>query len=463
MSFNTVLIANRGEIALRIIRACHSLGLRSVAICSEADRGAPYLAAADLSVCIGGPLASESYMDPMAILMAAEATGAEAIHPGYGFLSENAGFAEQVKAAGLLFIGPTPDAMRTMGDKIAAKAAMQAAGVPCVPGTSEALSTDPAACAAAAASIGYPIIIKAAGGGGGRGMRVVHRADDLASAVQSTQEEARRTFANPDVYLEKYLEQPRHIEIQILCDHHGNGVWLGERDCSIQRRHQKVIEEGPALGIPRAAIEALGSQCVTACKAIGYRGAGTLEFLYEDGVFAFIEMNTRIQVEHPVTEALTGIDLVAEQIRVAQGKALSIKQADVTLSGHAIECRINAEHPFGGRPSPGTITNWHSPGGPGIRVDTHIVTGAKVPPYYDSLIAKVIASGSNRTEAIARMRGALSEMHVTGIEVNIALHEAILQDPNFIEGPTTIHFLEQRLADKRIGPTTNKEDEKPVL
>ncbi|MBS0223222.1 MAG: acetyl-CoA carboxylase biotin carboxylase subunit [Proteobacteria bacterium] len=450
MSFGTVLIANRGEIALRIIRACRQLGLKSVAICSKADQGASYLDAADHSVCIGGPTASESYMDGSAILMAAEATGADAIHPGYGFLSENADFAERVEAAGLVFIGPTAGAMRTMGDKIAAKAAMRASAVPCVPGTEGALSNDAEAMVAAAEAIGYPVIVKAAGGGGGRGMRVVRSVNELDVSVQATREEARRTFNNPEVYLEKFLEKPRHIEIQVLCDHHGNAVWLGERDCSVQRRHQKVIEEGPALGIPREAIGAVGERCVAACKAIGYRGAGTLEFLYEDGVFAFIEMNTRIQVEHPVTEALTGIDLVAEQIQIAQGNELSIHQSDITVSGHAIECRINAEHSLEGLPSPGTVVNWHSPGGPGVRVDTHVARGTTVPPYYDSLIAKVIATGRDRAEALSRMRGALAEMRVAGIEVNIALHQAILRDPAFVTGPATIHYLEKALAEKRF-------------
>jgi len=445
VAFRTVLVANRGEIALRVIRACRTLGLRAVAVCSEADRGAAYLQAADESICIGPAPARQSYLDAGAILLAAEATGAEAIHPGYGFLSENGAFAEAVERAGLTLIGPTADVIRLMGDKIRAKEAMRGAGVPCVPGSEGALPADAAVCAAIAAQVGYPVIIKAAGGGGGRGMRVVRQASEFGAAIATTREEAVRAFANPDLYIEKFLEHPRHIEIQVLCDHHGNALWLGERDCSVQRRHQKVIEEAPAPGIPAAEIAALGERCAAACRAIGYRGVGTFEFLYEDGVFAFIEMNTRIQVEHPVTEETTGLDIVREQIRVARGEKLSLRQSDVVRRGHAIECRINAEHAFSGQPSPGRLTRWHCPGGPGIRVDSHIVSGSDVPPHYDSLIAKIVASGTNRAECIARMKSALAELQVEGIAVNADLHRFILEDAVFEAGGVTIHYLEERL------------------
>jgi acetyl-CoA carboxylase, biotin carboxylase subunit len=445
MAFRSVLIANRGEIALRVIRACRTLGLRAIAVCSEADRGGAWLEAADDYVCIGPAPARQSYLDAGALLLAAEVTCAEAIHPGYGFLAENAGFAEAIERAGLTLIGPTADVIRLMGDKIRAKQAMREAGVPCVPGSAEALPADPNACAAIAAETGYPVIIKAAGGGGGRGMRVVNHAAELEAAIATTREEAVRAFANPDLYIEKFLAHPRHIEIQILCDHHGNALWLGERDCSVQRRHQKVIEEAPAPGIPSDEIAALGERCAAACRAIGYRGVGTFEFLYEDGVFAFIEMNTRIQVEHTVTEATTGLDIVREQIRVAMGETLSLHQCDVIRRGHAIECRINAEHAFSGQPSPGRLTRWHPPGGPGIRVDSHMVPGAEVPPHYDSLIAKIVASGTDRAECIARMKSALAELRVEGVDVNADLHGFILEDPAFEQGCVSIHYLEERL------------------
>ena len=445
MAFDTVLVANRGEIALRVIRACRALGLRAVAVCSEADRGGAWLRAADDSVCIGPAPAGRSYLDASALLLAAEATGSQAIHPGYGFLAENAAFAEEVERAGLTLIGPSSGVIRMMGDKIRAKEAMRAAGVPCVPGSDGALPAAAAACEAIVADVGYPVIIKASGGGGGRGMRVVREPAQLAAAIATTREEAVRAFANPDLYVEKFLEHPRHVEIQVLCDHNGNALWLGERDCSVQRRHQKVIEEAPAPGIPAAEIAELGERCTAACRAIGYRGAGTFEFLYEDGVFAFIEMNTRIQVEHTVTEETTGLDIVREQIRVAQGGRLTLKQADVVRTGHAIECRINAEHGFTGQPSPGRLAYWHAPGGPGIRVDSHMVSGAEVPPHYDSLIAKIVASGTDRAECIARMKSALAELRVEGITVNADLHMFILEDAAFEAGGVTIHYLEERL------------------
>ena len=450
MTFDTVLVANRGEIAVRVIRACRTLGLRVVAVCSEADRGGAWLPAADDSICIGPGRASESYLDADALLLAAEVAGADAIHPGYGFLAENPAFAARVEQAGLTFIGPTSDVIRLMGDKISAKAAMRAAGVPCVPGSDGALPADPARCAEIASEVGYPVIVKAAGGGGGRGMRVVHDAGDLAAAIATTREEAFRAFGNAELYLEKFLEWPRHIEIQVLCDSHGNAIWLGERDCSVQRRHQKLIEEAPAPGMPREAIAALGARCVAACRAIGYRGVGTFEFLYENGTFAFIEMNTRIQVEHTVTEQVTGIDIVREQLRAALGERLSLTQQDVQMEGHAIECRINAEHGFEGRPSPGRLTEWHAPGGPGIRVDSHMRAGADVPPHYDSLIAKIVASGRNRAECIDRMKAALAELRVEGVAVNTALHQRVLARPEFREGGVSIHFLERHLQRERV-------------
>ena len=445
--FEKILIANRGEIALRIQRACRELGIKTVVVHSEADKDAKYVKLADESVCIGPAPSAQSYLNMPAIISAAEVTDAEAIHPGYGFLSENADFAERVEKSGFVFIGPRPDSIRMMGDKVSAKQAMIKAGVPCVPGSEGALPDDPKAIVQIARKVGYPVIIKAAGGGGGRGMRVVHTEAALLNAVTMTKSEAGAAFGNPEVYMEKYLENPRHVEIQILADEHKQAVWLGERDCSMQRRHQKVIEEAPAPGIPRKLIEKIGDRCAEACRKIGYRGAGTFEFLYENGEFYFIEMNTRVQVEHPVTEMITGIDIVQEQIRIACGEKLRFRQRDVMLSGHAIECRINAEDPFKFTPSPGRITSWHVPGGPGIRVDSHAYAGYFVPPNYDSMIGKVIAYGATREQAIRRMQIALSEMVVEGISTNIPLHRELMVDARFIEGGTNIHYLEQRLAE----------------
>ena len=448
MKFRTVLVANRGEIALRIIRACKRLGLRTVAVYSQADRGAMYLEIADKAICIGPPPPGQSYLDAGAILLAAEASGADAIHPGYGFLSENGDFAEAVEQAGLTLIGPSAAVMRLMGDKIAAKDAMKKAGIPCVPGSGGALPADQSQCDAIARDIGYPVIVKAAGGGGGRGICVVRSPADLATAIVSTRAVAAKSFGNPDLYIEKFLERPRHIEIQVLCDDFGNCLWLGERDCSVQRRHQKVIEEAPAAGIPRDEIAALGERCTAACVAIGYRGVGTFEFLYQDGVFAFIEMNTRVQVEHPVTEQITGIDIVCEQLRVAGGLPLSIRQSDIVFNGHAIECRINAEDPFLSMPSPGTVLNWQSPVGAGLRVDTHMRTGAIVPSQYDSLVAKLIAWGHDRPECVRRLEQALSDLRVDGISINRELHELVLNDPQFKAGEVNIHFLEKLLLER---------------
>lgn len=450
--FNTVLIANRGEIALRILRACRSLGLKTVAIHSEADRDLRHVQLADKRLCIGPSPARESYLNIASILLAAKATGAGAIHPGYGFLSENAGFAEAVEKAGLVFIGPPAEAIRTMGDKIAAKEAMRAAGVPCVPGSSGALPEEDWRVRHIAAETGYPVIVKASGGGGGRGMRIVRREEDLADAVALTREEAGRAFGNPDVYIEMFLEHPRHVEIQILADSHGNAVMLGERDCSMQRRHQKVIEESPAPGILREAIERVGARCVAACKQMGYRGAGTFEFLYENGEFFFIEMNTRVQVEHPVTEMVTGIDIVREQIRIAMGEPLSFTQADVTIRGHAIECRINAEDPFAFTPSPGMVETHRPPGGPGIRLDTHLYDGYEVPPHYDSLVAKLIAYGDTREEAVTRMKGALAEYEIGGLTTNMPLLRRLMSDPGFRRGGFDIHHLEALIASGAMKP-----------
>lgn len=447
--FDSVLIANRGEIALRIQRACRQLGLRSIMVCSEADREAPYRETADEFICIGPSPAAQSYLNRNAVLAAAVATGAGAIHPGYGFLSENAAFAEAAEALGLIFVGPRASEIRTMGDKIAAKQAMMAAGVPCVPGPDTALSDDLAEVAKIAEEIGYPVIVKAAGGGGGRGMRVVSSAAELAGAVIVTREEARRAFGRPELYIEKFLQHPRHVEIQVLCDNYGDGVWLGARDCSMQRRHQKVVEEAPAPGIPGDVITKIGARCVAACKQIGYRGVGTFEFLYEDGLFYFIEMNTRLQVEHPVTEMTSSIDIVREQLRVAQGYALEISQSQVHCVGHSFECRINAEDPFTFAASPGLISGITFPGGPGVRVDTHVRPGYKVPPQYDSMIAKLIVHAPTREQAIARMRVALSEMRVEGISTNIPLHREIFDDPAFGQGGTDIHYLEKWLAERR--------------
>jgi acetyl-CoA carboxylase, biotin carboxylase subunit len=453
--FKKILIANRGEIALRIQRACKELGVKAVIVYSEADREAKYVKLAEEAVCIGPAASAQSYLSMPSIISAAEVTDCEAIHPGYGFLSENADFAERVEKSGFQFIGPTPESIRIMGDKVAAKQAMIKAGVPCVPGSEGELSNDPTQLKKTAKSIGYPVIIKAAGGGGGRGMRVVTDEENLVSAVQTTKAEAQSAFGNPAVYMEKYLQNPRHIEIQILADQHKNAVYLGERDCSMQRRHQKVIEEAPAPHIPRKLIEKIGERCVAACKRINYRGAGTFEFLYENGEFYFIEMNTRVQVEHPVTEFITHVDIVKEQIRVAAGMKLSFNQKQVTFTGHSIECRINAEDPFKFTPSPGRITTWHPPGGPGVRVDSHAYTNYYVPPYYDSMIGKIIVHGDSREHALARMRTALAEMVVEGIQTNVALHREIMQDPKFIEGGTNIHYLELWLTTR---PKPNKTD-----
>ena len=446
--FEKVLIANRGEIALRILRACRELGIKTVAVHSEADTDAKYVRLADESVCIGPAASSLSYLNVPAIISAAEVTDSEAIHPGYGFLSENADFAERVEQSGFVFIGPRSDTIRLMGDKVSAKDTMKAAGVPCVPGSEGALPEDPKEIVKIARAIAYPVIIKAAGGGGGRGMRVVHTEAALLNAVATTRAEAEAAFGNATVYMEKFLENPRHIEIQVLADQHGNAIYLGERDCSMQRRHQKVIEEAPAPGIERKLIAKIGERCAEACRKIGYRGAGTFEFLFENGEFYFIEMNTRLQVEHPVTEYITGIDLVQAQIRVAAGEKLWLRQRNIEFRGHAIECRINAEDPFKFTPSPGRITNWHTPGGPGVRVDSHVYNGYVVPPHYDSMIGKLITYGDTRDQAIRRMRIALSEMMVEGIKTNVPLHQTLMLDPRFNEGGTSIHYLEHKLANR---------------
>jgi acetyl-CoA carboxylase biotin carboxylase subunit len=447
--FDKILIANRGEIALRIQRACRELGVKTVVVHSEADTEAKYVKLADESVCIGPAASRDSYLNIPAIISAAEVTDSEAIHPGYGFLSENADFAERVEKSGFVFIGPRPETIRIMGDKVSAKDAMRASGVPVVPGSDGALPDDPKEIIRIARSVGYPVIIKASGGGGGRGMRVVNTEAALINAVTMTRAEAGAAFGNPSVYLEKFLENPRHIEIQVLADEFRNAVYLGERDCSMQRRHQKVIEEAPAPGIARRLIDRIGVRCTEACRKMGYRGAGTFEFLFEDGEFYFIEMNTRVQVEHPVTEQITGIDIVQEQIRVAAGERLRFKQRDIRLSGHAIECRINAEDPYKFTPSPGRITSWHPPGGPGVRVDSHAYTNYFVPPNYDSMIGKVITFGDTRDQAIMRMRIALSEMVVEGIQTNLPLHRDLLADARFVAGGTSIHYLENKLAQRR--------------
>jgi acetyl-CoA carboxylase biotin carboxylase subunit len=444
--FEKILIANRGEIALRVQRACREMGIRTVVVHSTADTEAKYVKLADESVCIGPAPARESYLNMAAIISAAEVTDSEAIHPGYGFLSENADFAERVERSGFVFIGPHPENIRLMGDKVSAKQAMEKAGVPCVPGSEGALPEDAKETVRIARKIGYPVIIKAAGGGGGRGMRVVHTEAALLNAVNMTRSEAQAAFGNATVYMERYLENPRHIEIQVLADSHRNAIYLGERDCSMQRRHQKIIEEAPAPELTEKQRAKIGERCAEACRKIGYRGAGTFEFLYEGGEFFFIEMNTRIQVEHPVTEMITGIDLVQEQIRVAAGEKLRLRQKDIALRGHAIECRINAEDPYKFTPSPGKITSYHPPGGPGIRVDSHVYAGYSVPPNYDSMVGKVIAYGATRDQAIRRMRIALSEMAVEGIQTNLALHRELLHDSRFLRGGTSIHYLEQKLA-----------------
>lgn len=444
--FDKILIANRGEIALRVQRACRELGIRTVAVHSEADREAKYVKLADESVCIGPAPSGQSYLNIPAVISAAEVTDAQAIHPGYGFLSENADFAERVEQSGFVFIGPRAETIRLMGDKVSAKDAMKKAGVPCVPGSEGALSDDPAEIIKAAKQVGYPVIIKAAGGGGGRGMRVVHTEAALIASVNMTKAEAQAAFGNPVVYMEKYLEKPRHIEIQVLADQHGNAVFLGERDCSMQRRHQKIIEEAPAPLLNSRLRDKIGERCAEACRKIKYRGAGTFEFLYENGEFYFIEMNTRLQVEHTVTEMITGIDLVQQQIFVAAGEKLKFRQKDIVLRGHAIECRLNAEDPYSFVPSPGKITTFHMPGGPGVRIDTHAYAGYTVPPHYDSMIGKLITHGDTRDQAIARMRIALSEMMVGGISTNIALHSDLMADAAFHLGGTSIHYLEQKLG-----------------
>ncbi|WP_145009288.1 acetyl-CoA carboxylase biotin carboxylase subunit [Pseudomonas oryzihabitans] len=448
-AFENVLIANRGEIALRIHRACRTLGLRTVMVYSEGDAGAAYLRQADQALCIGPATPGLSYLNQTAVLHAALASGAQAVHPGYGFLSENAEFSAAVEAAGLTFIGPDAACIRRMGDKVAAKRAMREAGVPCVPGPDRALPDAEEACLAIAGEIGYPVIVKAAGGGGGRGMRVVEREQDLLQAIAVTREEARRAFGNPELYLEKFLDRPRHVEIQVLCDNHGRGVWLGSRDCSLQRRHQKVLEEAPAPGIAADALARVGERCVAACRQIRYRGVGTFEFLYQDGEFYFIEMNTRLQVEHPVTEMTTGIDIVEWQLRVAQGEPLTLEQAAIRSQGHALECRINAEDPRTFVPNPGVVTHWNPPGGMGVRVDSHVVAGYRVPPYYDSMIGKLIVHGATRDQALARLRTALAELEVSGIATNVPLHREILEDPAFRAGGVDIHHLERWLDQRR--------------
>ena len=446
--FDKILIANRGEIALRIQRACRELGVKNVVVYSTADKEAKYVKLADEAVCIGPPASSLSYLNMPAIISAAEVTEAQAIHPGYGFLSENADFADRVEKSGFVFIGPTAETIRLMGDKVSAKQSMIAAGVPCVPGSEGALPENPREIMAIAKKVGYPVIIKAAGGGGGRGMRVVNSEAQLINSVNMTREEAGRAFGNPEVYLEKFLTNPRHIEIQILADTFKNAIWLGERDCSMQRRHQKVIEEAPAPGIDRRLIAKIGERCALACRKMGYRGAGTFEFLFENNEFYFIEMNTRVQVEHPVTELITGVDIVQEQIKIAAGEKLLLRQRDIEFRGHAIECRINAEDPFNFTPSPGKILSWHAPGGPGVRVDSHAYSGYTVPSTYDSMIGKLITYGATRDQAIRRMRIALSEMVVEGIKTNIPLHRELMVDPKFNVGGTSIHYLEHRLAEQ---------------
>ena len=443
-----VLIANRGEIALRILRACKELGIRSVALHSEADRDLKHVRLADESVCIGPASSLESYLSIPAVISAAEVTDSVGIHPGYGFLSENADFAERVEKSGFVFIGPKAETIRIMGDKVEAIKAMKAAGVPTVPGSDGALDDDDAKNLAHAHRIGYPVILKASGGGGGRGMRVVHSDAALPNAIAMTKAEALATFNNGMVYMEKFLGNPRHVEIQVLADEHGNAIHLGERDCSMQRRHQKVIEEAPGPGITPEQRKFIGERCAQACIDIGYRGAGTFEFLYEDGEFYFIEMNTRVQVEHPVTEMITGVDIVREQLRVASGLPLAYTQDEIKINGHSMECRINAEDPDTFMPSPGTITAYHAPGGPGVRVDTHIYNGYRVPPYYDSMIGKLITHGETREVAMARMRTALSEMVIEGIKCNIPLHQDLFNDAGFQAGGVNIHYLEKKLEEK---------------
>ncbi len=441
-----VVIANRGEIALRILRACRELGIPTVAAHSSADRQLKHVLLADEAVCIGPPASVDSYLNMPAIISAAEVTDAVAIHPGYGFLSENADFAERVEQSGFIFIGPRAETIRLMGDKVSAIRAMQAANVPCVPGSDGPLGTDDEENLRLARDIGFPVIIKASGGGGGRGMRVVHGEATLLDAISLTRTEAGAAFGNDTLYMEKFLERPRHIEIQVLADGQGKAIHLGERDCSMQRRHQKVVEESPAPGITEEQRTKIGHRCVDACLKLDYRGAGTFEFLYQDGDFYFIEMNTRVQVEHPVTEMVTGVDIVKEQLRIAAGEGLKLNQQDIVIRGHAIECRINAEDPETFMPCPGTITQYHAPGGPGIRVDTHVYNNYRVPPYYDSMIAKLISYGGDRPTALARMRGALSEIVIDGIKTNVPLHRRILDDGHFQAGGTNIHYLEKMLG-----------------
>lgn len=441
-----VVIANRGEIALRILRACKELGVRTVAVYSEADRDQKHVFLSDESVCIGPAASVDSYLNIPAVISAAEITDAAAIHPGYGFLSENADFAERVEQSGFIFIGPGADTIRLMGDKISAIGAMKKAGIPCVPGSNGALADDPETLKQTARAIGYPVIIKAAGGGGGRGMRVARGEAGLLKSVALTRSEAGAAFGNDVVYMEKFLERPRHIEIQVLADTRGNAIYLGERDCSMQRRHQKVIEEAPAPGLDAAIRKQIGERCVAACRALAYRGAGTFEFLYQDGEFYFIEMNTRVQVEHPVTEMITGVDIVKEQLHIASGRPLGYRQDEITIRGHAVECRINAEDPETFMPSPGAIDHYHPPGGPGIRVDTHVYQGYKVPPYYDSMIGKLVAHAETRELALSRLSTALSEIVIDGIKTNIPLHQRLAQDPAFMAGGTDIHYLEKKLG-----------------
>jgi acetyl-CoA carboxylase biotin carboxylase subunit len=441
-----VLIANRGEIALRILRACRTLGIKTVAVHSTADRDLKHVRLADESVCIGRAPSAESYLNMPALISAAEVTDAVAIHPGYGFLSENADFAEQVESCGFIFIGPRAETIRTMGDKVSAIKAMKQAGIPTVPGSDGSLTEDEKENLLLAREIGYPVIIKASGGGGGRGMRVVHSESNLLSSISLTKAEAAAAFGNDMVYMEKFLEKPRHVEFQVLADEHGNAIHLGERDCSMQRRHQKVIEEAPAPGISEEMRMEIGNRCAEACKKIGYRGAGTFEFLYENDEFYFIEMNTRVQVEHPVTEMITDVDIIIEQLKIASGEPLSYKQEDISICGHAIECRINAEDPEKLLPSPGFVRNYHAPGGPGVRMDSHLYSGYTVPPTYDSLIGKLITHGHTREQALARMRIALSELVVDGIKTNVPLHRDIIEDSNFIQGGADIHYLEKKLG-----------------
>lgn len=444
-----VLIANRGEIALRVLRACREMGIATVAVHSEADKDSLHVKLADESVCIGPAPSPQSYLHIPSIIAAAEVTGADAIHPGYGFLAENANFAEQVENSGFVFIGPRADTIRLMGDKVSAKKAMIEAGVPCVPGSDGALPNDPSEILKTADKVGFPVIIKASGGGGGRGMRVVEKKEDLLKAVEMTRAEAEAAFGNPMVYMERFLQRPRHVEIQVLADEHGNAIYLGERDCSMQRRHQKIIEEAPAPFITPTQRKKIGEACVAACKRIGYRGAGTFEFLYEDGEFFFIEMNTRVQVEHPVTELITGVDIVQEQLRVAAGLPLQYTQKDIVIEGHAFECRINAEDPYTFIPSPGVIESCHLPGGFGIRVDSHIYQGYRIPPNYDSLIGKICVHGKTREQAMAKMRVAMAELAITGIKTNADLHRDLFRDPGFADGGVSIHYLEQWLEARK--------------